>query len=40
MVARLKEVQVKPIANKVITIETEAFVETLSDPFIKLKSKR
>ena len=40
LVARLTEVQVKPIGNKVITMETEAFVETLSDPFIKLKSRR
>ena len=40
LVARLTEVQVKPIGNIVITIETEAFVETLSDSFIKLKFKR
>ena len=40
LVARLTEVQVKPIGNKVFTMETEAFVETLSDPFIKLKSRR
>ena len=37
MVARLTEVQVKPIGNDVTTMETEAFVETLSDAVIKKK---
>ena len=32
--------QVKPIDNDVPTMETEAFVETLSDLVIKIKSRR
>ena len=32
--------EVKPIGNDVTTIETEAFVETLSDLVIKIKSRR
>ena len=32
--------QVKPIGNDVTTIETEAFVESLSDLVIKTKSRR
>ena len=32
--------QVKPIGNDVTTIETEAFVESLSDLVIKAKSTR
>ena len=38
--ARLTEVQVKAIGNTVTTVETEVFVETLSDPLIKIKSRR
>ena len=34
--ARLTEVQVKAIGKTVTTMETEAFVETLSDPLIKI----
>ena len=32
--------EVKPIGNDVTTIETEVFVETLSDLVIKIKSRR
>ena len=32
--------QVKPIGNDVTTIETKAFVESLSDLVIKAKSRR
>ena len=40
LVARLPQVQVKPIGNKVIAMQTKALVETLSYSFIKLKSRR
>ena len=40
IVARLTEVQVKLIGNQVATMETKAFVETLRDTFIKIKSRR
>ena len=40
MVARRTEVQVKPIGFEVTTMETEAFVETLSDFVIKRKCRR
>ena len=40
LVARLTEVQVKLISNQVATMETKAFVETLSDTLIKIKSRR
>ena len=40
LVARLTEVKVKLIGNQVTTMETEAFVETLSDTLIKIKSRR
>ena len=36
----LTEVQVKLIGKKVTTMETKAFVEILSDPLIKIKSRR
>ena len=38
LVAMLTEVQVKLIGNQVTTMETKAFVETLSDTLIKIKS--
>ena len=40
MVARLTEVAVKTIGQTVTTIEMGALVETLSDPVMKMKSRR
>ena len=40
LVARLKEAEVKTIGHTVTTIEMGALVETLSDPLIKMKSRR
>ena len=40
LVARVTEVEVKAIGHTVTTIEMGALVETLSDPIIKMKSRR
>ena len=40
LVARLTEVEVKTIGHTVTTIEMGALVETLSDPLMKMKSRR
>ena len=40
LVARETEVEVKAIGHTVTTIEMRALVETLSDPLIKMKSRR
>ena len=40
LVARLTKVQVKTIDDTVITMETENLAESLSDPLMKMKSRR
>ena len=40
LVARLGGVQVKTVGDTVTTSETEALVETLSDPLIRIRSRR
>ena len=40
LVARLTEVEVKTIGHTETTIEMGALVETLSDPLMKMKSRR
>ena len=40
LAARLTDVQVKTIGDTSSTMEMEALVETLSDPVIKMKSRR
>ena len=40
LVARLTEVEVKTIGHTKTTIEMGALVETLSDPLMKMKSRR
>ena len=40
MVARLTEVEVKTIGHTETTTEMGALVETLSDPLMKMKSRR
>ena len=40
LVARLRQVQVKIIGDTVTMIETKALVETLSEPLIKMRSRR
>ena len=40
LVARLTKAQVKKIDDTVTTMDTEAFVETLSDPVIKMKFRQ
>ena len=40
LVARLTKVQVKKIGDTLTIMETEALVETSSDPVIKMKSRR
>ena len=40
LVPRLRDVQVKTIGDTVTTIETEALMETLSEPIFKMKSRR
>ena len=37
LVTRLTKVQVKTIDDTVITMETEALAESLSDPLMKMK---
>ena len=40
LVARLRVVQVKTVGDTVSTSETEALVENLSDPLIRIRSTR
>ena len=39
MVARLRGVQVKTVGDTKTTSETEAIVENLSDPLIRIRSR-
>ena len=39
LVSRLRGVQVKTVGDTVTTSKTEALVETLSDPLIRIRSR-